>query len=122
MPSSTYGHVATCNNRGANRPTPSAPAVATSADRHQASHVRSAAMTVCTAPGAAAPVAGAVGSGGSDIWRFNHLRGSGLRAFRRGAEAPSIDHEFSRVPGLESWTAYRPGATLAFAEIDRGQE
>src|SRR3954452_7693921 len=41
-----YGHGATCRTSGASRPTPSAPAVAAMAARHQASHVRSAAIDV----------------------------------------------------------------------------
>src|SRR4051794_39477678 len=41
-----YGHGATCRTSGASRPTPSAPALAASAERHQASHVRSAAIDV----------------------------------------------------------------------------
>src|SRR5262245_51579024 len=41
-----YGHGATWSSCGANRPTASAPAVAPSAVRHHASHVRSAAMEV----------------------------------------------------------------------------
>ena len=41
-----YGPAATCSTSGAKRPIPSAPAVAVSAVRHHASHVRSAAIDV----------------------------------------------------------------------------
>src|SRR3954452_6748887 len=41
-----YGHGATCRTSGASRPTPSAPALAARAERHHASHVRSAAIDV----------------------------------------------------------------------------
>src|SRR3954465_11856881 len=41
-----YGHAATCSTSGASRPTASAPALAASAERHHASHVRSAAIDV----------------------------------------------------------------------------
>jgi hypothetical protein len=57
---------------------PSAPAVATSAERHQASHVRSAAMTVCTAAGSGAPGGGGVGSGGSGIAAIQPLARPGM--------------------------------------------
>ena len=41
-----YGHGATFRSSGAKRPTPNAPTVAANAVRHQASHVRSAAIAV----------------------------------------------------------------------------
>ena len=49
-----YGAGAACNRRGASRPTPNAPAVATNAVRHHASHVRSAAISTFSAVSASA--------------------------------------------------------------------
>src|SRR3954468_18575907 len=60
-----YGHGATCSGSGASRPTASAPALAASAERHQASQVRSAAIDVRRAWSSTAGTAATLGGSGS---------------------------------------------------------
>src|SRR4051794_13087041 len=90
-----YGHGATCRTSGASRPTPSAPALAPRAVRHQASHVRSAAIDVRRAWSSS--------DGGS--------AGAAVAAAPGGSLAPPVPERATDFPRPQAWRA--PGDVAA---------